>query len=370
MIYLDNAATTMIKPEAVGRAMMDAMRRAASPGRGGHVPAMTAAEIVFRCRENASELFNVPEPERIVFTMNATHALNIAIRSLVHEGTRVLVSGYEHNSVTRPLTQLGADIAVASSAPFDRDGILKAFRDKIPAAEIVVCTHVSNVFGFILPVHEIADMCRHAGVPFILDASQSAGVLEVDYQALGAAFIAMPGHKALFGPQGTGILICGVEGEPLLSGGSGSDSIPQLMPEYLPDRMEAGTHNVPGIAGLSEGISYVRSRGLRSIAAHEGRMLETMLDGLGGCAKLEIFSGAPGTQSGVLSFRPLHGDCESLAQQLSERGVCVRSGLHCAPYAHRSAGTLETGTIRASFSPFTDEACVKKCCLVLRELLQ
>ena len=221
MIYLDNAATTMIKPEAVARAMTDAMRRAASPGRGGHVPAMTAAEIVFRCRENASELFNVPEPERIVFTMNATHALNIAIRSLAHKGTRVLVSGYEHNSVTRPLAQLGADIAVASSAPFDRNGILKAFRDKIPAAELVVCTHVSNVFGFILPVYEIAEMCRRAGVPFILDASQSAGVLEVDYQALGAAFIAMPGHKALFGPQGTGILICGVEGEPLLSGGSG-----------------------------------------------------------------------------------------------------------------------------------------------------
>lgn len=213
-------------------------------------------------------------------------------------------------------------------------------------------------------------MCRRAGVPFILDASQSAGVLEVDYQALGAAFIAMPGHKALFGPQGTGILICGVEGEPLLSGGSGSDSIPQLMPEYLPDRMEAGTHNVPGIAGLSEGISYVRSRGLKSIAAHEGRMLDTMLDGLNGCAGLEIFRGAPGTQSGVLSFRPLRGDCETLAQQLSERGICVRSGLHCAPYAHRSAGTLETGTIRASFSPFTDEACVKKSCVVLRELLQ
>jgi len=182
---------------------------------------------------------------------------------------------------------------------------------------------VSNVFGFILPVYEIADMCRRAGVPFILDASQSAGVLEVDYQALGAAFIAMPGHKALFGPQGTGILICGVEGEPLLSGGSGSDSIPQLMPEYLPDRMEAGTHNVPGIAGLSEGISYVRSRGLKSIAAHEGRMLDTMLDGLNGCAGLEIFSGAPGTQSGVLSFRPLRGDCETFAQQLSERGICA-----------------------------------------------
>lgn len=267
--------------------------------------------------------------------MNATHALNIAIRSLAHKGTRVLVSGYEHNSVTRPLAQLGADIAVASSAPFDRNGILKAFRDKIPAAELVVCTHVSNVFGFILPVYEIAEMCRRAGVPFILDASQSAGVLEVDYQALGAAFIAMPGHKALFGPQGTGILICGVEGEPLLSGGSGSDSIPQLMPEYLPDRMEAGTHNVPGIAGLSEGISYVRSRGLKSIAAHEGRMLDTMLDGLNGCAGLEIFRGAPGTPERCTvvqaASRRLRDSCAAAlrarhmcAQRAALRAVCAQ----------------------------------------------
>ena len=370
MIYLDSAATSFYKPRSVAQAVTEAMRGMSSPGRGAYPSAMRAADTLLDCRMELAEMFHVPQPEQVVFTMNATHALNIAIRSLAHKGTRVLVSGYEHNSVTRPLAQLGADIAVASSAPFDRNGILKAFRDKIPAAELVVCTHVSNVFGFILPVYEIADMCRRAGVPFILDASQSAGVLEVDYQALGAAFIAMPGHKALFGPQGTGILICGTEGEPLLSGGSGSDSIPQLMPEYLPDRMEAGTHNVPGIAGLSEGISYVRSRGLKSIAAHEGHMLDTMLDGLNGCAGLEIFSGAPGTQSGVLSFRPLRGDCETLAQQLSEHGICVRSGLHCAPYAHRSAGTLETGTIRASFSPFTDEMCVKKSCSVLRELLQ
>lgn len=369
MIYLDNAATTMIKPESVGRAMLTAMNSAASPGRGGHRPAMRAAEIVFHCRENAAELFNVPEPERIVFTMNATHALNIAIRSLAHAGSRVLVSGYEHNSVTRPLAQLGARVDIASSRLFDREEILKAFAKKISGADLVICTHVSNVFGFILPVYEIAELCRRHKVPLIVDASQSAGILDVDYLTLGADFIAMPGHKSLFGPQGTGLLICGRAGEPLLCGGSGSDSIPQVMPDYLPDRMEAGTHNVPGIAGLSAGISYVRGLGLRRIFAHEQELLGVMLSGLEGCRGIELFAGPEGSQSGVLSFRCIGPDCEDLAQGLADRGICVRGGLHCAPFAHRSAGTLGTGTVRASFSPFTDAAGVRKAAAAIRELL-
>lgn len=370
MIYLDNAATTMVKPLAVYRAVLNAMQTMASPGRGAHEPAMRAAKTVFDCRREAAELFNVPEPEQIVFTMNATHGLNIAINSLVHPGTRVLVSGYEHNSVTRPLAELGADIRVAAAPPFDSLGILAAFEKELPWAELVVCTHVSNVFGFILPIYEIGELCRKQGVPLVVDASQSAGALEVDFKRLGAEFIAMPGHKGLFGPQGTGILICSGDCKPLLSGGSGTDSIVQRMPEYLPDRLEAGTHNVCGIAGLLEGIRFVRQKGTEAIFNHEAALLRRMAGRLGKLDGLELFTDNCRAQSGVLSLRSDKMNCEDLASALSERGVCVRTGLHCAPYAHRSAGTLDSGTVRFSFSPFNTEEEVDACCQFIKDLLE
>lgn len=369
MIYLDNAATTMIKPLSVGRAMMKAMQTMASPGRGGHEPAMRAAKAVFDCREEAAALFHVPSPEQVVFTMNATHGLNIAINSLARRGSRVLVSGYEHNSVTRPLAALGAEIHVASSPLFDSEAMLAAFEKQLSGMQLVVCTHVSNVFGYILPIYEIARLCREKGVPLIVDASQSAGILEVDYERLGAAFIAMPGHKGLFGPQGTGILICAQPGSPLLSGGSGSDSIPQLMPEYLPDRLEAGTHNVCGIAGLREGIAYVRQCGPGSIFEHENSLLQAMISELRGTEGLELFTANGRNQSGVLSLRSTRLNCEEMAARLGEKGICVRSGLHCAPYAHRSAGTLDTGTVRFSFSPFNGVEDMARSCQFIKDLL-
>lgn len=369
MIYFDNAATTMIKPLTVGRAVLRAMQTMASPGRGAHEPAMRAAKTVYDCRAEAAELFKVPEPEQIVFTMNATHGLNIAINSLAKKGTKVLVSGYEHNSVTRPLAAVGADIHVACSRLFDRDGMLAAFERELDWAELAVCTHVSNVFGFILPIYEIARLCRNKGVPLIVDASQSAGVLELDYGLLGAEFIAMPGHKGLFGPQGTGILICAKAGKPLLSGGSGTDSIPQHMPEYLPDRLEAGTHNVCGIAGLLEGMRYVRSRGVGEIFEHENSLLRRMAEELAELDGLEIFTEKCREQSGVLSVRSRNISCEDLAAALAEEGICVRTGLHCAPYAHKSAGTTDTGTVRFSFSPFNTCEEVDICCQFIKDLL-
>lgn len=369
MIYLDNAATTLIKPEAVGREMLRAMRSCASPGRGAHTPAMRAAETVFRCRQAAGELFNVPDPERVIFTMNATHALNIAIKSLAGRGTKVLISGYEHNSVTRTLHQIGADVDVVSSPVFDPAAALEGFRSKIVGKELVICTHVSNAFGFILPVYEIAELCKEKKVPFIVDASQSAGVLDVDFEKLGAAFIAMPGHKGLFGPQGTGILLCGADGKDLLCGGSGSDSILQTMPDYLPDRHEAGTHNVTGIAGLMAGIEYVRELGTDRILHHEQALLQKAAAVLRGCGGIELFCGKPGTQSGVLSFRCPARDCEEIASGLSEQGICVRSGLHCAPLAHKTVGTLDTGTVRISFSPFVSERDIEKLGIVMQDLL-
>ena len=370
MIYLDNAATSLIKPAAVGREMLRAMLSCASPGRGGHSAAMRAAELVYRCRETAAELFHVPEPENVVFTMNATHALNIAINSLVSPGMRVLISGYEHNAVTRPLRQARAEILVARSPLFDQAACLRAFEERIGRAQLAVCTMVSNVFGFILPIREIAALCRENGVPLIVDASQAAGTLDVDFGELGAAFCAMPGHKGLFGPQGTGLLLCREKGRPLLSGGSGSDSLLQEMPDYLPDRHEAGTQNVPGIAGLLAGMEYVAERTPREILKTEQALLRAAADGLAEIPDIELFCGADGTQSGVLSFRLRGTDCDEAAGALSERGFCLRSGLHCAPLAHRSAGTLETGTVRLSLSPFVGREEIAALCAAVGELLR
>jgi len=370
MIYLDNAATTFPKPVGVERAMISALRTMASPGRGAHPLAMSAAQTVFDCREAAAELFNVPDEENVVFTFNATHALNIAISSLVRRGERVTVSGFEHNSVTRPLEHIGAKVDVAGSVLFDREETLADFKRLIPGSTAVVCTHVSNAFGYILPIYEIAALCRENSVPLIIDASQSAGIIELDFERLGAAFVAMPGHKALFGPQGTGILLCASSAEPIMYGGSGSDSLPQKMPDYFPDRLEAGTHNVCGIAGLRAGLQYVSERGTASIFEHEQKLLRQMLESLSHLERLEIFSGEEGSQSGVLSLRCRDMGAEELAERLAREGICVRSGLHCAPMAHQTAGTVNTGTLRFSFSPFVSEKQVDTACRTLQKILK
>jgi len=369
MIYLDNAATTLVKPLSVQKAMLRAMNVAASPGRGGHAPAMHAAEIVYSCRETAAKLFNVAESERVVFTMNATHALNIAINSMVKSGDKVLISGYEHNSVLRPLEALGAEIVIAKAPLFDSAAVLRAFREKMDDVKFVVCTHVSNVFGFILPIYEIAELCKEHDIPLIVDASQSAGVIDLDFEKLGADFIAMPGHKALFGPQGTGILLCKDKGTPLLSGGSGSDSMSRFMPDYLPDRHEAGTHNVPGIAGLMAGMAYVLEKGVDNIYSHEQKLLGACVKELSKLSGLEMYYGPVGTQSGVISFMSRDFGCEELAAKLGTEGVCVRAGLHCAPLAHSSAGTIAEGTVRISFSPFVSLDDVQEFGVILQNLL-
>jgi cysteine desulfurase family protein len=355
VIYFDSAATTMQKPPAVARAASLAIARMASPGRGGHRPALYAAETAFACREAAAELFHVPKPENVVLTFNATHGLNIAIKSLVKPGDTVLISGYEHNAVTRPLAAIGGvTIKVAASGLFRPDHLLRQFEQKLTSeVTAVICNHVSNVFGYILPAAQIAELCEQRKVPFILDASQSAGCLTVDYETLKADFIAMPGHKGLYGPQGTGLLLCRGDAVPLLQGGTGSVSAIQQMPDFLPDRLEAGTHNMPGIAGLLEGIRFVKYRGTDAILRHEQMLVARAAAGLKTMKGIKAYaSGVPGTQAGVLAFNLTSMDCEDVGAELGRRGVAVRSGLHCAPLAHNSAGTLETGTVRASFSVF------------------
>ena len=373
MIYLDSAATTFQKPPSVTAAMQDALLTMSSPGRGGYPAAMKAAETAFQCRSELAELFGVGNPERVVFTSSATHGLNIAIKSLVPPGGKAVVSGYEHNAVTRPLTALGAEVSAAEAPLFRQSEVAAAFdRLIVPGTDAVICNHISNVFGFIQPVEAIAAMCRERGVPFIIDASQSAGVLPLNLDRLEAAFIAMPGHKGLYGPQGTGVLLCGenIPVRTLLEGGTGSLSMQQEMPDFLPDRLEAGTHNMPGIAGLLAGVRFVKQRGMANILNHERRLTLLAAEGI------RMFPGAkvlamPGLreQAGVLSFVPLKKDVEEVGTRLAEQGIAVRTGLHCASFAHKSAGTLDTGTVRVSFSDFNTRSEVYRLLTALHDLL-
>ena len=345
MIYLDNGATSFPKPVVVAKAVAASLTGDANPGRGGYPASMRAAKGVYACREMAGRMFGC-DPEQVVFTANCTQGLNMAIRTLVKPGAKVVVTGFEHNAVTRPLHLLGAERMVAGRKLFDWEDTLTDFEDalkKKPAA--AVFTHVSNVFGYILPVAEMAALCRERGVPFIIDAAQSAGMLPVSLKELGADFIAMPGHKGLLGPMGTGLLLCGRIPEPLLAGGTGSDSVRQEMPDFLPDRGEAGTVNVPGIRGLLAGMTCVEKLGMENIRRRQQIQAKACAAGL---EKLgfQVFSGEH--QGGTVSFVP-RGGCEEMAEYLAKQGIAVRAGLHCAPLAHESAGTLDTGTVRISF---------------------
>lgn len=357
MIYLDNAATTFRKPQSVRLAVQRAMQTMSSPGRGGYAAARAAEELLFRTRSLAAELFGAPDAEHVVFTTGATHALNIAIKSVVPSGGRVVVSGWEHNAVTRPLRALGAEAAVAAAPLFDDEAFVRAFsRELRRGADAAVCTAASNVFGYITPIEEIAALCRRLRVPLIVDASQSAGVLPLGMAELGAAFVAMPGHKGLYGPQGTGLLLCNAEAKPLMEGGTGSASLSQEMPDFLPDRLEAGTHNVPGIAGLEAGLRYVRGMTPERILRHERRLIRRASAGLRTLPGVTVYAAEdPAKQLGVLSFTADGRESEDVAQALAERGIAVRAGLHCAPTAHGSAGTLAHGTVRLSVSAFSTE---------------
>lgn len=372
MIYFDSAATTFQKPPSVAAAMQTALTTMSSPGRGGYAAAMRAAEVAFDCRSALADLFHLENPEQVVFTMNATHALNIAIKTLVPPGGRVVISGWEHNAVTRPLAALRAKVSTAQGMLFDREGAFHSFEQQINSSvDAVICTHVSNVFGFVLPVEEIAAVCQERGVPFILDASQSAGILPIDMAALSLDFAAMPGHKGLYGPQGTGVLLCGnTNPKPLLEGGTGSLSVQQEMPQFLPDRLEAGTHNIPGIAGLLEGVRFVRQQRTDRICHHERLLTQMAAEQLRMLPGVRVYAQPDlANQAGVLSFSVEGKDVEEIGRALGEREIAVRTGTHCAPLAHRSAGTLDSGTVRLSFSVWNTADEIKQFLQVMEEIL-
>ena len=357
MIYLDSSATTFQKPPEVAAAVAEALACMSSPGRGGYTSAMKAAETLFLCRTELAELFHLSDPGGVVFTMNATHGLNIAIKSCLKDGGHAVISGYEHNSVVRPLEGLkgaGVTYTVAQSPLFDPEGAYNAVVEAIDEdTRCVILSHVSNVFGFVLPVEKVDALCLRRGIPLIIDASQSAGTLPLDVSKLQATtFVCMPGHKGLYGPQGTGILLCckDVTLYSVLEGGTGSLSGESRQPDFLPDALESGTLNVPGIAGLGEGLRFVARR-REEIREREAGLVKAAAHGLSVIPGVTVWQEAS-CQSSVLSFRADWIDPAQLCEGLAKRGICLRSGLHCAPLAHQTAGTLPEGTVRAGFSAF------------------
>ncbi len=377
MIYLDNPATTLIKPKKVHLAAAAALQKCGNPGRGGHVPSIYASQKMYECRCEIAELFKTrANEENIVFTLNATHALNTAIKSILHNGGHAVISSMEHNSVLRPLCKLkerGVTYSVAECPLFEPEAAVQSFKDciEMQKPDCVIVNHISNVFGYELPIYRIDRLCSEYGIPLIIDASQSAGITEINAGKLqSTAYICFPGHKALFGPQGTGCLICCNDKYlySLTEGGTGSDSTNENQPDYLPDIYESGTQNSHGIAALLEGVRFVSRRSLSDISRCHKRLLNYALDRLSAVSSVKVYTGAFHTH-GVISFTTSNRDCEQIADALSKSGICVRAGLHCAPLAHKTAGTLDTGTVRISMSLFNTFSDIDYFCLNLNRIL-
>jgi cysteine desulfurase family protein len=361
VIYLDNAATTWPKPEAVYRAVDAAMREhGANPGRGSYRMSVDAQRIVDETRQGICRLFNAPDPARVIFTLNCTDALCIALKGLIKAGDRVVTGPYEHNSVVRPLSSLrgsGTQVAVARSTNtfgIDLDHFRELCRDRV---DYVVVSHVSNVTGSVSPVKEIAEIAHQRGGLLILDAAQSAGDLDIDMQELGVDVLAAPGHKGLYGPMGTGVLVLSapLPVKALREGGTGFKSEDPEQPEEYPWRLEAGTLNLPGIAGLAAGVRFVESVGVSTIAEHEANLARALANELRKIDGVTVFC-EPVPRTGVVSFRLDTGDVAVAGTILDEAfGIAVRTGLHCAPATHKAIGTFPEGTVRVSFGQFNTQ---------------
>ena len=376
MIYLDNAATSFPKPSSVYESVMKAMKvYGANPGRGSHAMAIEGARIIYETRELLADLFNLDDPLRVIFTFNATDSLNMAIKGILKRGDHVVTTEMEHNSVLRPIKELEKSGVENTIVKCGTDGSInvydleKAIRDN---TKLIVTTHVSNLTGTIFPAEEIGKVCRAYKIPYLLDASQSAGVFTIDMKKYNISFLAVPGHKGLLGPQGTGALLLNsdIEVKQLKEGGTGSQSASLDHPNFYPDKLEAGTHNLPGIAGLNAGLKYILKRGTESIYSHEKNLLDIFITELKKNPKIKIY----GPESiedriGVVPINIEGMDSSEVANILDrEYGIAVRPGLHCAPLAHKAIGTEKLGAVRFGVGPFNKKKDIMAAVKALKEL--
>ena len=358
LIYFDNAATSWPKPKSVIKAISASFGESGgNPGRSYHPLSLGAAKAVYSCREALCSLFGCVNPENVVFAYNTTHALNMAIKGLAQKNSHMLISNLEHNSVIRPVHALCADASNNMSYDvFDARGtkeeILKSFEQKIrPETKLAAVTMASNVCGKILPVGKISEICRKHGIKLIADCAQSAGCVPFDFASLGADVLCGAGHKSLYGPQGVGFCIFadGLEPRAVIEGGNGVNSASPEMDGPLPERLEAGTMGTPAICGLEAGVKYVADRGVSEIYERGQYLADYLCDGLKQIDGIEIYGECDNRTPCVL-FNKSGVKSEKVAAFLADEGICVRSGLHCAPLAHKAFGTEQSGAVRVSMS--------------------
>ncbi|MBO8169994.1 MAG: aminotransferase class V-fold PLP-dependent enzyme [Thermoanaerobacteraceae bacterium] len=367
MIYFDNAASSWPKPKQVITEMQNFLEKyAANPGRSGHRLAREAGRKVLEARQRLARFINCSQTERIVFTANATEALNMAIYGILESGDHVITTAMEHNSVLRPLRQLGRLGVFVDILSCDGNGLIdpqlikKALR---PNTKMIVINHASNVTGTVQPVEEIGKIAREAGIIFLLDAAQTAGAYPIDVQKLQVDLVAFTGHKSLYGPQGTGALYVAPDIllRPLKYGGTGSYSELDTQPEEYPDYLESGTVNGVGLAGLAAGLKYIEERGLTNIMEHERRLMTRLIKGLQEIDCVHIYGHRDVAAVPVLSFNIEGCDPSEIGFILDQvYDIAVRPGLHCAPLAHKTLGTFPEGTVRVSLSVFNSEEEIDK----------
>jgi len=377
MIYFDNAATSYPKPPETARAVYNSIiKYGGNPGRSGHRMSLNAAKVVYDMREKAATFFGINDAERVIITKNCTESLNIAIFSIMKNGGNVIVSNFEHNSVMRPLEYMKkkniCNYKIAKVS-FENPVITAHEFERLVDTEtkMILCTHASNVTGRIAPITELSEICRRRNLIFCVDASQTAGIIPINMLSDGIDILCCPGHKGLFGPTGTGLLVTNqkITLSPIMYGGTGSSSANLDQPEFLPDLAESGTVNVTGAAGLSAGISFINSVGIERIYSHELSLARYFYKKISQMPHILLYSNAPDINRSVstISFNVKGKASTDVADYLDKHNIAVRSGLHCSPMAHNFIGTRDTGTVRASFSFFNTPKEIDYICNVLEK---
>ena len=380
MPYLDNASTSWPKPERVKAAVRDWLESGGgSPGRGQHVFAQAAADAVSRTRRRLSRFFNLLNPNRVILCASATDALNLALKGFLEDGDRVLISSMEHNSVLRPLRGLERERRIRleilpcdSAGRLDLDALRRSLTER---TRLAVISHAANVTGTLQPVEAIGAMVREQGAYLLVDAAQSAGIVPLDMQQLQADMLVCSGHKGLHGLQGTGVLLLGErikELRPWREGGTGFNSLSEEQPRDWPEAFESGTPNVPGILSLGEGLAFVEEQGIAAIRQKEARLFRQLWEGLQGVDGLTLYGPPPGADRiAILSFTLEGWEPEDVGGLLNHNyGIQARAGLHCAPLAHRTLGTLPLGTVRLSPGCFTSPADIRQAVAAIRMMAE